>query len=1142
MSKISNKFADIVRASAKLSAHQTATAYTLPARVLTSGKRVTFHALAGSLLRFRTVLAAGLISFLPAGQFAQSVQMTASPRSATSGEPPLVWLGGGHTGGVHAVGTAPDGTVWSTGGDGTIKQWSAATMGMLRTFPLAQTAGAAFSSNGLQGILVGSTGVQVVNLADGSLVRTFSLGDYGAGAYLPAISGDGQTYAFAQSNWTADYLVFANGQGPERTFRGTNGFGAISAVAVSADGQFVASVFDTSSGDQQNIRLFRVSDGTQIRTLTYNVAPVTSLTFSADGTLLASLSTDGKINIVRLSDLVVITSVVVYENGNPVSGDAVAFSPDGTMVAEGDTVASHIFHVPDGTSLARIAGNTFAINFTPDGQWLAVGTDETVRLWLVATSAPLPTIAPQYGNITAVGYSPKGDLVASASTDFTVALRHAADGSLAASLTGHTDVVNSVAFSPDGDMLATCSSDKTIRVWSTSDFSLLTTLVGHTQGVLTVAFSPDGSLLASGSASPEQAVKLWSVGGSWANVATLIGAGGSVTAVQFSPDAQSIAAASDEGVVRVWQVNGGALLSTYLAPSNGTMSLAYSPDGQLLVAGWSENLLVFQGVQSAPVLVVPAHAQTGTVVAFSPDGQNVLSGNPDGTLKLWSSSSWSLITQYSQETDGLGLGVTSVGYSPDNTRFVYGRADATIGVATTGSTAIPASVTIGTNPAGLTFSVNGKSYTEAHVFSWTPGSTHTIGVASPQGSNGTRQVFQDWSDGGAQTHTVTPVASRLYTANFTTKYQLTLQSQPTAGGSIVATPASSSGYYTEGATVQLTAKPNTGYVFNSWSGDLSGTSNPASIDMTQPHTVTAIFSKTSMADIVVTMTSSASQVNAGNPLSYTVTVGNLGPAPSNPALIDDLPSAFTFVSATSSQGSCSGTVQISCSLGALAPGASATVTIKVTPFATGQIANTASVNCGTSDPNCGNNSATVTVTVLPAGTPPILWLGGGASRARSIIATTDGSIWTVGYSGAEEVLQWRVSDMQLMRTLAPQIVTQDYRDNVPDLAVTPDGQYLSYGTATSVGVYKSSDGSLVRAFGSGYWPTLTDDGQTVAYVAGYYGPLVIGNVADGSTTNISISTGPVADAISPDGSWGGRLEWNGSRPLSYFRWIVCQVV
>ena len=75
-------------------------------------------------------------------------------------------------------------------------------------------------------------------------------------------------------------------------------------------------------------------------------------------------------------------------------------------------------------------------------------------------------------------------------------------------------------------------------------------------------------------------------------------------------------------------------------------------------------------------------------------------------------------------------------------------------------------------------------------------------------------------------------------------------------------------------------------------------------------------------------------------------------------LTDTLPGSVTFVSATPNQGSCSGTSTVTCHLGTLANGASATVTIVTTATTAGTVTNTASVTGNESDLNTANDTAT----------------------------------------------------------------------------------------------------------------------------------------------------------------------------------------
>ncbi|MEX1193647.1 MAG: thrombospondin type 3 repeat-containing protein [Dehalococcoidia bacterium] len=115
------------------------------------------------------------------------------------------------------------------------------------------------------------------------------------------------------------------------------------------------------------------------------------------------------------------------------------------------------------------------------------------------------------------------------------------------------------------------------------------------------------------------------------------------------------------------------------------------------------------------------------------------------------------------------------------------------------------------------------------------------------------------------------------------------------------------------------------------------------------------------ADLAITKTDSQDPIEAGNPLSYTVSVDNAGVfAAANTVMTDTLPSQVTFVSAVPTSGSCnhsSGTV--TCNLGSVAAGGSPDVTINVTvnTGTSGTISNTASVSTTTLEPNTGNNTA-----------------------------------------------------------------------------------------------------------------------------------------------------------------------------------------
>ena len=105
-------------------------------------------------------------------------------------------------------------------------------------------------------------------------------------------------------------------------------------------------------------------------------------------------------------------------------------------------------------------------------------------------------------------------------------------------------------------------------------------------------------------------------------------------------------------------------------------------------------------------------------------------------------------------------------------------------------------VTVGTNPSGLSFTVDSVTYTSSHLFFWPLGSEHTISTTSPQGGSLARYIWDNWSDGGAISHNIFALGTPTYTANFHTQYYLAMITN--SGGSV----SPPSGWHDAGQQVQ----------------------------------------------------------------------------------------------------------------------------------------------------------------------------------------------------------------------------------------------------------------------------------------------------------------------------------------------------
>jgi len=127
------------------------------------------------------------------------------------------------------------------------------------------------------------------------------------------------------------------------------------------------------------------------------------------------------------------------------------------------------------------------------------------------------------------------------------------------------------------------------------------------------------------------------------------------------------------------------------------------------------------------------------------------------------------------------------------------------------------------------------------------------------------------------------------------------------------------------------------------------------------------------ADLVLTKVATPEPVKVSSNLTYSISITNNGPAQATGVLVTDtLPEGVTFVSASSSQGSCMETSGVvTCNLGSLGSGASASVTVLVTPGVTGSITNYARVTSTSTDPNPADNEAVAVSTVEPANEAPV---------------------------------------------------------------------------------------------------------------------------------------------------------------------------
>jgi RNA polymerase sigma factor (sigma-70 family) len=353
------------------------------------------------------------------------------------------------------------------------------------------------------------------------------------------------------------------------------------------------------------------------------------------------------------------------------------FSPDGKIMACSTSGEIVLWDARSGKELRRwsIAVKTLneginTIQFSPDGRTLAGSRDDNhIGLWEAASGKLLRSfVLPGLGDELSDGtvshtlrFCPDGKLLAVSGLQHSYVLDTATGKAL-----HHfkTELVSTLALSPDGALLVMSvwkgkgSQAHELQVRSVRTGEILRRQEASPCIINAIAFSPDGKLLATDSANE---IILWEAATGKVRRRIVPQKEGVIASLAFTPDGKTLLAGSPGDKVHVWDVVTGRELRQL----DSRISTMLSPDGKMIVGETGPNIFQLFDFATGQALFPdrPGHDAPVNAVAYSPDGNLLVSAGENRQIWLWETATGKPVRRI-RETS-----VRGVAFSPDGQRL-----------------------------------------------------------------------------------------------------------------------------------------------------------------------------------------------------------------------------------------------------------------------------------------------------------------------------------------------------------------------------------------------------------------------------------------------------------------------------------------
>ena len=318
---------------------------------------------------------------------------------------------------------------------------------------------------------------------------------------------------------------------------------------------------------------------------------------------------------------------------------AIQFSPDGSQLAVGSNIGVWLYDIKTGQELSLFPGNSQSIAFSPDGHYLVSSgrnSDNNLDIWEVSTGRRLILTEPQ----------PAAAVLRFDDNKTLVSLNKSRNQISRLDINTGKSSITPVSIPPgfflpepyalSHDKIAIGNQDGRIDIWETTSGESYATYgeSGFSQHVFTLAFSPDGMRLASGG--EDTLVRLWNVASDdepvilrkhaeWVNV------------LAFSPDGKKLASGSTDKTVQLWDTSTGELLMTFTGHINGISALTFAPNGSTLASASADGTVRFWNTDTGTLLPtnITGHLESVQNVSFLGDSTTLASVAFNGVITLW---------------------------------------------------------------------------------------------------------------------------------------------------------------------------------------------------------------------------------------------------------------------------------------------------------------------------------------------------------------------------------------------------------------------------------------------------------------------------------------------------------------------------